>query len=625
MLDKIVNNILAVTSFNDDDYVIYIEDKEVKYAVIDDEKLENNIENNAEKFLDELYNLIRFDIKNSVFCGTFNINNKKYEICQDLRSKLYTYILMNEDKRAIPDEKDVILLNSYYNNDKYVFNDKENDEDDIKKDRAKENKIKESNKNKPLRFVKKFLKVSGVTVLVLLSASVITYALPARTKSDIDYNLGKAFRKDLTKEDKSYSFDDIVNAIEKNNNIPQQDKEFIVEVFENEFEENKKYIDIERTIRKLELFKVEYHRSYEYNDETKQYEKTHTDDTEANTVAYYNSITNKMVCLEGMNLEKDKWLQDKKDKPFGFEQVNKSIYYHEMNHLFTFFCIDSGLSHIADKMHFWEANDYVRTNTGIYEAVTDDMRANYNTAIFMETINEIFSQEYVEKYYMNSEDDKRYYGYVDDLPYMYCLAEILPNEVLREYKFNDNDSIITEGLLNIKNNKDEAYEFLTALKSKDLYSSLIWRAETNNDLDEYFDRIENGEKIDENSERIKQIQAEEKENYKRIHDGFAYFYKAKYNREMSDDMNMLIYLYKTPVITDEEKEKVKNYLNMENYNSIVKFTPKGYFSKEYIENHPYVEVTYFDNDYNISARLITDEERYIDKSNVNEKSIDERD
>lgn len=78
---------------------------------------------------------------------------------------------------------------------------------------------------------------------------------------------------------------------------------------------------------------------------------------------------------------------------------------------------------------------------------------------------------------------------------MYCLIEILSPETLREYKFNDDDSILTEGLLKISNNKEEAYQLMTSLRSINLYKNLI------------------------------EIDQEEIENYQKIYDGLAYFTK----------------------------------------------------------------------------------------------------
>ena len=548
--------------------------------------------------------LIGYNKEYGVFCGNYKLNHNEFEIYPDLRSKLYTFVLTKDNKRYIPSKEDTIMLNQYFNNEQFVFCDeKQENEKEVKKN------------NKPLKFIKKVLKIGGITVVALISATILTYNLPQKVKNNIDYEMGTTFRRDLTQEDKSYTFEDLKTAINNNENIPERDKLFIKSILEDEFEENKEYMDISKLIKRLKTLRIQYDKYYIYNEKTGEYELTHGDDIPSNTTAYYNDLNNKMTCLEPGYVESK--IEEKKDEPFGFDEVDKSTYYHELNHMFTVYDLDSALSQLAEQMSFLEFNDYIRTNTGIFEAISDDMQKNCNTSIFRETINEIFTQEYIDKYYQQTQDEKRNIGYYEDLPYMYCLAEILPIDVLREYKFNDNDSIITEGLLNISDNKSEVYKLMTSLKSLGLYDNLIFRAKTNNNFDEY---IENGgislssDETKEDTEEVKQAKQEEAENYKRIHDGFAYFYKAKYSKEMSDDMNMLIYLYNTPVLTDEERQKVVEFLNLSTENPNIKFEAKGYFSKDYIATHPYVTITYIDKNLNSKTITINDNNRYVESN-----------
>ena len=600
--NDVMSNIIAIINYKQKNYCIYNGKNTIKYAILDDKKFEFNIDVETIKVLNEFYNLIRYNKEYGIFCGNYRLNHNEFEIYQDLRSKLYTFVLNKDSKRYIPSKEDTIMLNSYFNDEQFLFFDEN-----------RENK-KDVKNSKPFKFIKKVLKIGTITVVALISATTLTYNLPQSVKKNMDYEIGKTFRRDLTQEDKSYTFNDLKNAIDNNENILEDDKLFIEDVLENEFEENKEYMDISTLIKRLKTLRIQYDKNYTYNEKTGEYELTHGDDIPSNTSAYYDVLNNKMTCLEPDYSESQ--IEEKINEPFGFNEVDKSTYYHELNHMFTSYGLDSGLSQIAEKMSFLEVNDYIRTNTGIFECISDDMQRNFNTNIFRETINEIFTQEYIDKYYKKTHDEKRNIGYYGDLPYMYCLAEILPTDVLREYKFNDNDSILTEGLLNISDNKVEAYKLMTSLKSLSLYDNLIVRAETNNNIDKF---IENGgfqslsDESKEDTEEVKQAKQEENENYKRIHDGFAYFYKAKYNKEMSNDMNMLIYLYNTPVLTDEERQKVVEYLNLSTENQNIEFEAKGYFSKDYIEAHPYITITYKDKNSNSKTTTINDNNRYLKK------------
>ena len=599
-----LNDVIAIVNYNQKKYSIYNENNTINYAVLDDEK--SDIDAETIDVLNKVYNLISYDKDYSVFCGNYRLNNNEFGIYQDLRSKLYTFVLNRSGKKYIPSEEDTIVLNSYFNDEQFVF--------------YNENGQKIKKNNKFRKFIKKVLTIGTITVVVLISAAVLTYNLPQDTKANIDYKLGTIFGRDLTQENKSFTFEDIKIAIDSNNNLPEEDKKFIKGMLESEFEENKEYMDIPMIIRKIKTLRLQYDRYYTYNKKTGEYEITHGKDVRSSTSAYYNSLNNKITFLEPYYGESE--IADKKDKEFGFNEVDKSTYYHELNHMLTVETLDSVLSDLVGGISFLEVNDYIRTNSGIFEAISDDMQGIYNTNIFGESINEIFAQEYVDKYYQLYPNQKRSIGYKINLPYMYCLAEILPTEALREYKFNDNDSIITEALLKISDNKSEAYRFITSLKSIGLYSDLVLRAETNNNIDEYF---ENGGSFfvglihpQEDSEEVKQAKLEEKENYKRIHDGFAYFYKAKYGKEMADDMNMLLYLYNTPVLTDKERQKVAKFLNLYKGKQEIEVEAKGYFSNDYVETHPYITVTFRDKDLYKQTVTVDDSIRYLE----NEQSIE---
>lgn len=604
-------NIIAIINYNQKNYCIYQINDNIGYAVFCNKELKFNIDSNDIEMLNKFYNLIRYNHNYSVFCGSYRIKRNEFEIYQDTRSNLYTFVLKKNDKRYIPTEEDTILLNSYFNDENFVYYNQ--NQENTKNSNTKK-------QSKPLKFIKKILKVGGITVVALISAATLIYNLPQDVKSNLDYELGKTFRTDLTKKDKSYTFEDLKSAIDSNANISEEEKLFIKEVFEAEFEENKEYMDIATIIRRLKTLKIQYEKYYTYNEKTGEYELTHGNDMSRNAYASYDVLKNKITCFEHKYSESK--IEEKKDEPFGFNEVSKSSYYHELNHLFTKVGLDSALSGCSEILRFLEFEDYIRTNSGIFENVSDDMQRNCNTSIFRETINEIFNQEYVDKYYQRIQHERRDRGYRDDLAYMYCLAEILSLDALKEYKFNDNDSIITEELLNISDNKTEAYKFMTSLKSLKLYNNLVWRAATNNNVDEF---MESGISLirAEKTEEVKQVKQEQTENYKRIHDGFAYFYKAKYNKDMSNDMNILIYLYNTSVLTDEEKKKVTNFLNLSETPLSIRFEAKGYFAKDYIEAHPYVTVTYLDDkDFSDVTMTIDKDNRYLESNTQRKQDIE---
>ena len=55
---------------------------------------------------------------------------------------------------------------------------------------------------------------------------------------------------------------------------------------------------------------------------------------------------------------------------------------------------------------------------------------------------------------------------------------------------------------------------------------------------------------------------------------------------------MLAYFYDTPIQTQEERDKIRNYLEMESYDKIIQIKPKGYISKDYKEKFSNVQIEY---------------------------------
>ena len=590
-----MKRIIIDIKFNGKEFFIYQEDNEIGYIEFNNSQLSYDIKPEDKIILDQVYDFIKLDKNNSTFCSYIKLNNNDINIYQDNRNNFYSFALLDNGKEVKPRIEDLIMLNSYYNASSEVLFDKEID--------------KKEKKNKPLKVIKKVLQIGGVTVVVLISAAISYYFLPTNTKASIDYHLGNITKKDLTKENKNYTYEDIEKAIDSNKDIPEKDKDFYKEIIKSEFEENKDYMDIELIIDRLSTLKVNYNRFYTYNPETNEYEYTYNDSLPSSAVAFYVPSQNKINIIEPESYYSDCEIEDRLKESFDFDNLGenenyiKECYFHEINHLLTNNdVLDSKVSLGVKGLQFQERNDIIRTDSGIFEAVTDDLGQTYASEVTMETINELFSQEYSSEYLNNTLEINKI-SYTDDMPYMYALAEILPPDVLREYKYNDNDSIITEGLLDINSNKDEVYEFITAFKSMRMYDARVWRARTGNDVSGDLE----GSDIE--IEKAKQEQAE---NYKKIHDGFEKMYKAKYGTDMSDDMTMLVYLFNTPVLTDEERKKVTDYLNIPENTEMINFEPKGYFSNYYKEKHP--NVIYINSD---EEKIeISDNNRYTENNSI---------
>lgn len=271
----------------------------------------------------------------------------------------------------------------------------------------------------------------------------------------------------------------ILEAVNKNEQLSSDNKRFIIDNLIPEIEENKKYIDLEIVKNRLESLKL----------------KT-SNDTRMNNfgaVARYNSVFN-IINFYDLN------------KEINFENIDKTIYFHELNHVLSVGNINSAMSKINLN----------------------------NSNIFSELINELFAREYY--------NDEKSLGYEEQMKYIYVLLEILSEDVLRQYKFNNNDAILVNGLLDIDNDICKAYLLLNL--------------------------------IDEN------------QNNKQIHDLLEYFYEKKTGEKLINNMNILAYLYESEVIQNEEKEFFENYIGIKSSLENIEIIPKGYFSNDYKKEHP---------------------------------------
>jgi hypothetical protein len=347
--------------------------------------------------------------------------------------------------------------------------------------------------NEPFYFIKWIFKAEFIILLICLGFIIIFNLIPDKTKFIIKYNIEKNFVFDV--ENKECNYELIEEALITNNYIDKSEKDFISNALKNEIEENQNYINIDKIVKRLKKLQVSYNKKYSY------------------IAGSYNSVFNKINIYEKSNTNIDEY----EDENFSFSTSNKEVYFHELNHL-----------------------------------ITNSIQVS-NQNIFSETINEMFTREYFNSY---MQKDTNNTAYEDYMKYAYVLAEILPEDTIRKFKFSDNESVLVSGLLEIDNNIDEVYELISSIKL-----------------------------VNEDKEEI----------YKKIHNGYAYFYEKKYNKKMSEDLNMLLYFYDSPIQTTEEKNIVRNFLEMQESDEIINIAPKGYVSEKYKESNKCVQVEYTKN------------------------------
>ena len=405
-------------------------------------------------------------------------------------------------------------------------------------------KYKKVQINEPFSF-KWIVKIEVIIILILLLFVFFLNIIPFKTKFKLKYNLEKVYsilflNEKLDSDNKR--LENINLAINENPYLSYNEKEFIKKVYEKEINENLEYINLEDVNRKLKTLEISYNNSNKkLNYNFKVYKSI---------AGEYNIYSNKIFIYDS---------KENFNKPFDdISLKDKEIYFHELNHVLTNYTLSSKVDLFAKNIEN-KNNDLLNTKL-LKNLKKEIILVGKNT--FTETVNELFTREYIEIYSEKKLGLNKLKAYSEYMPFTYVLAEILDEKTLREYKFNDNQNIIINGLLEINNNFDKIFELITSINSIDYYV------------------------IYENDSK------REDEIYKKIYESLSYFYEKKFNKNLQDDLVILSYLYNTNVLEEEYKSLLENYLQLDKDDKIIDVIPKGYVSNEYKTENNYVKIEY---------------------------------
>lgn len=367
-------------------------------------------------------------------------------------------------------------------------------------------KVKKVLNKGPFYFIRFALIAQIIIFAIMFSFDAILKIIPEKNKFEIKYNIQKIFVNNKYNNDEN-SLIYCLEALNKNEYLDENNKVFIKEYLLNEIKENKEFINIKKVAKRLETLKVNYNKKYLIDELNNKLIINDVKIHNLNIAGRYNSFFNEINMYE--QIDETLISKDYNDKKFGFNEASKTAYFHELNHVIT---------------------------DGTFKNSVSKNALNSNN-IYSELINEVFAREY---YFQEISA-----GYEEQIRYMYVFAEILPEDVLRKFKFNDNESILISGLLDIDNDIEKAFELM--------YS-------------------------------IEHIQ--EENSGKKIHDLFEHYYTKVSGEKIKDNMNILAYLYDSKIISEEEKEIFENYVGIDNTVRSLEIIPKGYFSNEYIKEYP---------------------------------------
>lgn len=391
-------------------------------------------------------------------------------------------------------------------------------------------------RNEPFNIILWLLKVLVIIISITVALIIIYLLVPNKIKFYCKYKINKLYIKDEYQN----KFDEqtFISAINSNNNLNDEEKEFIKNYLKDELIENEKYIDLNKAYRKIAGLKVKRIKSDTEFDIRYQMEMNNQ------VVGDYSPIYNEIVLYDFPEYK-------------AYNNIQDGIVLHEINHVLTDYNITSASNSACKKI------DNSRRKNGIFKKFYYDYIIIHKN-LFTETANELFTREYLGAKNDTKLGIRSTPAYNKIMSANYILAEILDEETIRKYKFDDNIAIIIDDLLSINNNFDEVFDMISNINK------------LNTDLYELTD------------EEIKECNDE-------IYDALAYFYKAKFKEDMDNDLNILCYGMTTVYRKSDKLNKIYDdllHLDRSKGDKIIDIFPKGYISKEYKEKNPYVEIYY---------------------------------
>ena len=430
-----MNTLVAFFEYQKTKYYIYLlNNKRILFLKSNKyNKFTSNLTKKETKILTKIYNSLHIDQNKSTYIKDITVNNNIYNLYFDSNNHNYFWLPTNNKYN----ELDNNYLNFNYNHQpEIIYSETQND-----------------NNSKKSKFYTKFIKIGSKLLPILVSAALSLTLLTNSTivKPDIieqpEQSISETIQletspletiafedTEIEQPEIEYNYEEIQEAINNNQNIGQSEKEFLSKL-KFIFDENHQYMDLEIVKARLQTLEIKYGVNLH----------------SAN--ASYNLIENE-ICIEAET----------------FDSTHKATFLHEFLHSLQ----SSGNPLIGEiSTEFFTQETMIRLyKEGILE-------------------KEFFLSQYakseVEKgrLQLNDESDWIKYltnnsrftsGYSGYLNLYHILAEILPEETLRNYQFNpDKIEIISNALSQIDNTQTDketrAYQLVDSINTLRMYSS----------------------------------------------------------------------------------------------------------------------------------------------------------
>ena len=430
-----MNTLVAYLEYQKNKYYIYLlNNKRILFLKSNKyNKFTSNLSKKETDILTKIYNSLLINKDKSTYIKDIEVNNNKYNLFFDPSNHNYFWTPIDGKYNEIDNN----FLNFKYNNEPIIqYAETQNN-----------NKFINSN------FYNKFIKIGKKLLPILVSAS-LSLTLLTNTqivKPEITNEPTQSITETVEVEESSietisleeleieeptidYNYETILESINNNQKIGESEKEFFSKL-KFIFDENYQYMDLVMVEAKLQTLEIKYGVNLH------------------SASASYNLLENEM-CIEAET----------------FESTNKSTLLHEFLHLLQ----SSGNPFIGElSTEFFTIETMIRMyKEGIVEK--EFFLSQYaKEELAKGTLKLNDENEWLEYLINNNRFSSGYQGYVN--AYI-LLADILPEEALRNYQFNPKQiEILTNALANIDKNtvnkETTAYQLIDSINSLRVYSS----------------------------------------------------------------------------------------------------------------------------------------------------------
>lgn len=446
---KRLYNPIAIYNYNRGKYFIALDDGKIVYFKYENGEMSKDYSKEELEVFYDVYNSLKVDKEQASNLGIRKFNGKYFETFYDIKKELYFWYEIIDGKRRHASKEDLAFLNYKYNNQCLTFfedddgfgtghNEDENPYDweaypyfdkngtnheEVHQeiyDWAEDPSFAREEILSKAKTFKRAITKAGKTVAIIVVAGINLITFSDRVlHSDISGKVRGLFTGNNVSDqfnfegigDQEYSFEIIEKAINANENLSDEEKNFFL-MFKSYFDDIGKYMDLETIASRLVNLKVNYT----------------TEECKSSDVAGEYNMTDNIITM---------YLTD------SFESCDKSVLAHEFFHM---------------------------TQKGFSKRLTMELSNEAATREYMRGLVE--DGQLDEALFMNEYDVPVYgLGYDECMKVYYLLVNLLDEDTIRKYQAIPADVILSDALVDIE--KNAGAEFTRSYNRFDIEKNAI--------------------------------------------------------------------------------------------------------------------------------------------------------